>query len=373
MLIESNMTKGFWAEAVYAAADIINVLPNRANENNSPDELWFDEKPDLEMFKVFGCKAMVLVPKEKRRKPDDKSVECIFLRKANDAKAYRLFNRTTRKIVISRDVIFFENDFQMVNGNEKTAVFLPFSDGNDEIILNNNLNADPGESDQDESIIRDGIVEISSAESSENHSDENDSSASSEYLETTADDLDNSIADPTYRTRAIVPENAERPGTRSLPFNLLNYHVAFMLGEPQTYEQAVGGNDKEEWIVAMNEEFDSFIKNRTWILVDRPKDQRVVDNKWVFKVKKNPDDSIDRFKARLVARGFTQEYGVNYFETFSPVVRFTSIRIILAIASSRKMYLKQFDVKTAFLNGELDEEVFMEQPVGFKDGSNKVC
>lgn len=108
-------------------------------------------------------------------------------------------------------------------------------------------------------------------------------------------------------------------------------------------------------------------------MVDRPKDRNIIDDRWVFKVKRNSDDSVERHKARLVARGFSQEYGFDYWETFSPVVRFTSIRTILALAAQRRMKIKQFDVKTAFLNGDLEEEIYMEQPSGFSDGTNKVC
>lgn len=132
------------------------------------------------------------------------------------------------------------------------------------------------------------------------------------------------------------------------------FHVAFIIGEPQSYNQATNCAENEKWIAAMKEEYHSLIQNQTWNLIERPKNQTFVDNKWVFKVKKNPGDSVDRYKARLLARGFTQEYGVNYFETFSPVVRFTSITIILVIASNRNMNLKQFDIKTAFLNGDLN-------------------
>lgn len=123
----------------------------------------------------------------------------------------------------------------------------------------------------------------------------------------------------------------------------------------------------------MNEEYESLIKNGTWQLVDPPKKDKIIDNKWVYKLKLNPDDTIERFKARLVVRGFTQSYGVNYKETFSPVVRPASVRAILAISAARKMKLFQFDVKTAFLYGELVEDVYMKQPVGYDDGSGKVC
>lgn len=123
----------------------------------------------------------------------------------------------------------------------------------------------------------------------------------------------------------------------------------------------------------MDEEYDALVKNHTWILVEPPNDQKVIDNRWVYKIKERPDGSIDRYKARLVVRGFTQEYGIDYQETFSPVVKFTSVRAILALAASRKMTLKQFDVKTAFLNGVLEENVFMSQPIGYDDGTERVC
>lgn len=138
--------------------------------------------------------------------------------------------------------------------------------------------------------------------------------------------------------------------------------------EPKTYEEAITSSDHKQWEQAMNEEYDALIKNHTWILVNPPRNQKVIDNRWVFKLKQHLDGSIDRYKARLVVRGFTQEFGVDYQETFSPVVRFTSIRAILAIAASKKLKLKQFDVKTAFLNGVLEEDVFMSQPIGFDDG-----
>lgn len=97
------------------------------------------------------------------------------------------------------------------------------------------------------------------------------------------------------------------------------------------------------------------------------------DYRWTYKVKTNSDGSIQRFKARLVARGFRQQAGIDYHETFSPVARFDSIRTILSIAASRNLKLQQFDIKTAFLHGELDETIFMKQPKGYEDGTKRVC
>jgi len=115
--------------------------------------------------------------------------------------------------------------------------------------------------------------------------------------------------------------------------------------------------------------------NQVWNLVDLPLGRKAIGNKWILKIKRKADGSIERYKARLVAKGYTQQEGIDYEETFSPVVRFTSIRLILAIVAHLDLELHQMDVKTAFLNGELDEEIYMEQPVGFvvEGQEHKVC
>ncbi|KAL0405649.1 UNVERIFIED_CONTAM: Retrovirus-related Pol polyprotein from transposon TNT 1-94 [Sesamum latifolium] len=137
------------------------------------------------------------------------------------------------------------------------------------------------------------------------------------------------------------------------------------IDEPATYEEAVTSPNANEWITAMKEEMSSMAKNNVWELVDLPAGRKTIGNKWVLKVKRNADGSIDKFKARLVAKGYTQREGIDYEETFSPVVRFASVRLILAIVVHLDLELFQMNVKTAFLNGELDEEIYMDQPEGF--------
>ncbi|RVW13792.1 Retrovirus-related Pol polyprotein from transposon RE1 [Vitis vinifera] len=125
--------------------------------------------------------------------------------------------------------------------------------------------------------------------------------------------------------------------------------------------------------IAMKEELDALTKNHTWDLVTLPPGQSVVGCKWIYKIKTRSDGSVERYKARLVAKGFTQEYGIDYEETFAPVARISSVRALLAVAAARKWDLFQMDVKNAFLNGDLSEEVYMQPPTGLSVESNKVC
>jgi hypothetical protein len=136
-------------------------------------------------------------------------------------------------------------------------------------------------------------------------------------------------------------------------------------GEPSCYQEAINDIDYAKWKMEMKEEMDSLVKNKTWDLVELPKDRKVVGCKWVYKLKKGVDGKIERYKSRLVAKGYSQMEGIYFHEIFSPVVKLVSIRIVLALVSFLYLELEQLDVKTTFLHGDLDKEIYMEQPEGF--------
>src|SRR6266404_2877173 len=140
--------------------------------------------------------------------------------------------------------------------------------------------------------------------------------------------------------------------------------------DPYTFKEAMSSVDAEAWLEACQYELDALAKLKVWTLMDLPKGRKVVKNKWVFKKKAD-----GRFCARLVAKGFTQIEGVDFDETFSPVARFESLQLLLALAALEDWEIHQMDVKSAFLHGDLDEEIYMEQPTGFiiAGKEHKVC
>jgi len=145
--------------------------------------------------------------------------------------------------------------------------------------------------------------------------------------------------------------------------------------EPKTYTEAMMGPDYERWLDAMLSKMESMRENQVWNLVDPPNGMRAVECKWISKKKIDADRKVHIYKARLVAKGFCQIQGVDYDETFLPVAMLKSIRILLAIAAYYDYEIWQIDVKTAFLNGNISEDVYMTQPEGFVNQQNvrKVC
>lgn len=152
----------------------------------------------------------------------------------------------------------------------------------------------------------------------------------------------------------------------------INLATAEAEDDPTNFRDAMKRSDKAEWFKAMQEEIASLVKNNVWKLVDRPADQNIVTNRWVLRIKRKPNGAIDRYRARLVARGFSQVHGIDYSETYAPVAHMSSIRMLFAHAAIHGLRIAQFDVKTAFLYGDLDEKIFMEQPEGFVEDSSKV-
>lgn len=248
MLLDSKLPKHFWAAAVQAAVNVTNSLPNSPN-GIAPDELWYNKKCNLKHFRVFGSKAMVWKPEMKRGKLDSKSFECVYLRRADDAKAFRLYDMNTRKIIISHDVIFMENETKVIDSNcvtKSSKVFIENDECSDEILEIGNTTNDSNESTP--TAMGENIPNISpgaESESTESIGERSNNSilersdilndtfesTTGEMNVTTVDDgaLDSRHRDPDFRTRAKTNEDADRVQTRSVTRSVLNYHCELFL------------------------------------------------------------------------------------------------------------------------------------------------
>ena len=190
--------------------------------------------------------------------------------------------------------------------------------------------------------------------------------------------LPNDLAD--YQLARDRVRRSVKPPTRYIDEDMLYFALCIAeqveFQEPASYREAMQSKERDRWLKAMIEEIESLIKNGTWILVDKVDGRKIVSCKWIFKKKiESADNDKIRFKARLVARGFTHEHGIDFNEVFSPVVKHASIRILLAVVAKLDWELEQLDVKTAFLHGDLEETIYMQQPEGFiKPGEEaKAC
>lgn len=325
MLQAKNLPMYLWAEAVNTAVYLQNRTPSRMNPEKTPFELWHGEKPDVGHLKIFGSVAYVHVPRQFRNKWAAKSKKTIFVGYHGDSTNYRLFDENVKRVSVARDVIFNENGEGIVNDNEQQYIFT--------------LSDDDLSTEDDQESVTD-MTEPGDPEQNEDD-DREDQDGQQRQL----------------RNR----DSIKRP---------IRYQVNVAEYTPLTFREAVNGPDSKNWKTAIAEELESHQTNQTWVLVKRKGDMRPIDSKWVFKVCRDDKGKVIRHKARLCARGFHQIEGLDYTETFAPVIRYDSLRIFLALVTQRDFEMIQFDVKTAFLYGDLHEDITMEVPEGLMDADN---
>ena len=331
MLSESKLGKCYWAEALMTAVYLKNRSPTVSNENKTPYELWTGRIPNVSHLRTFGCICYSHIPRDERQKLDPKAREAIFLGYGTETKGYRLCDINTKKIFLSRDVIFDEQKFIDCNTDKRT------------------------EDSKNKQTI----------ELIEEHSDEPEDALEDHIKETDFKEQPTYVDETQHLTDEVTLPRPKR--NRKAPQYYGEWaNISETIKEPKTYKEAIESNESDEWKSAMEEEIKSLEENQVWTLTQLPDDRKTIGCKWVFKCKYNSDGVLERYKARLVAQGYNQQYGIDYQDTFSPVARFESIRLIISLAAINKLKLHQMDVTTAFLNGALKEDIFMKQPEGYK-------
>ena len=323
MLLAKNLPKFLWAEAVNTAVYILNRTGPSNVDGKTPYELFTGKTAHLNKLRVFGTKCFVHVPSQQRRKWDAKGKRGVFVGYSDEVDGYRIWIQPENSVVRSRNVVF-EPEIA-----EQMLSLFP-------VDVDDGAEVDEAVPDLQE----DEKLHLAAGSST-----------------------DGLIESPRHlRDRSTIKS----------PERLIEVMLA-EIDEPRSFAEANNSRERLHWKAAMEEEMASLEENSTWTLVELPVGRKPVSNRWVYRVKRKANGEIDRYKARLVVRGFSQREGIDYNETFSPVARFDTIRTVLSIAANEHLKLVQFDVKTAFLNGVIEEEIFMQQPEGYSDGTNRVC
>jgi hypothetical protein len=301
-------------------------------------ELWTGTYATLGHLRVFGTESYVHIPNQKRHKWNQKSKLGRLVCYMGEKDGYRIWIPNERKVVLSRDVLFKPEVVCSLRNVTKAESMCPI------------LHIAPNQE-----------IQVF-----QNHQS-NDGNTS------TSGGSQDSNSQRNVQERKSVREKKQPNWMTSGKFACLagNSQEDYCFN-PISYTEAMQSNKQKQWMKAMNDELASLKENGTWELFKRPIYAKVIQNRWDMLVKMSCDGNAC-FKARLVAKGYAQKPGIDYDETFSPVAQHDTIRTLLAVAASKGMKLKLFDVKTAFLYGELEEEVYLEQPEGFDNGSGLVC
>ncbi|KAJ9551956.1 hypothetical protein OSB04_016001 [Centaurea solstitialis] len=413
MLADSKLPITFWAEAVNTACYVQNRVHVVKSKGKTPYELFKNKKPFIGFFVPFGCPCSILNTKTHLGKFDSKSDDGFF------SKAVRVFNTVSRTIEESDNVKFNEHT-PNVHGTGPDWLF-------DIDSLTNSLNmsnaVDTGpiikEKETDTPFVLFPPSTISSEEKESETEVQEDASENQEGDKETEEtpQLESNVENETGDTSEITqPDPSESgPDDSNLgellseePLHLTrtqkNHPASQVIGDVASpmitrkqsreagYVNTHSGmlscflsqNEPKKvldamkdpsWIEAMQEELLQFVLQHVWDLVDLPKGHRVIGTKWIFRNKTDERGIVIKNKARLVAQGYTQEEGIDYDDVFAPVARIEAIRLFLAFASYKGFKVYQMDVKSAFLYGTIDEEVYVCQPPGFEDPKypDRVC
>ncbi|KAM1079132.1 hypothetical protein ACFX2B_013731 [Malus domestica] len=390
LLQTAKLPSQFWSFACQTTIYLINRMPTPILHNQSPFEALYGVVPMIHHLRTFGCACYPFLRPYNATKLQAKTTKCVFLGYASKFKGFICFAVSTHKFFVSRHVVFSEHEFPYNDLLSRATT--PQSTTSVHITDLSSLPVVPSQP----------IVTIPSSHtpiSPESPLHSPSAPGSSSFSATTSHFLDpppspQSITGAVSTTDHIPVVLEHSPVTLQVVSSIPSLNIHHMqtrsksgiskkkvllsalatsmdadlsMCEPKTYKSALKSH---VWFQAMKEEISALHTQGTWSLVPLPANKNLVGCKWIFKLKRHSDGSIARHKARLVAKGFSQEPGLDYSETFSPVVKPTTVRIVLALAAQFNWSLRQLDVKNAFLHGILQDEVYMDQPPGFEDPQN---
>ena len=362
MLSYSSLPISFWGYAIETAMYLLNLVPSKTVPK-TPTELWKGRKPSLSHIRIWGAPAHVL--RNDPNKLESRTEVCMFVGYPKGTRGGLFYSPSDKKVIVSTHATFLEEDY-ISNFKPKSKIILEELDSAQEqteppvswpliplipMHVQRGENVPEGEQAQVEPVEQDPIQVEPEPE---------------EPVQEELVPLQAQNNEP----QPVELHRSDRVRRKPARYVLLgeSYQVIAIDSEddPINYKEALEDVDVQEWQKAMDREMESMYSNSVWSLVEAPKGVKPIGCKWIYKRKRGSDGKVETFKARLVAKGYTQKEGIDYEETFSPVAMLKSIRILLAVAASLDYEIWQMDVKTAFLNGNLNEDIYMQQPEGFK-------
>ncbi|WJZ96754.1 hypothetical protein VitviT2T_015407 [Vitis vinifera] len=374
-LIATKTPISYWGKAITSAAYLINRVPSSSINFQTPLQALTNvvvapTVPNLPP-RVFGCVAFVHLHKHQRTKLTSHALQCVFVGYALHKKGYRCYHPPTRQMYITMDVVFHEDSMYFSSESELQGEYhkeIQTLDYDYHISKEN-------ESGQSELVNQEaGELDMSGQQfgSEDVFTEIPNQSSSVEGVLNLEPDLfmkrlphrhNRGIPKPTYEpelsTKVKYPMSNYVSNHRLSESNKSFVNQLSTVAIPNSVQEALAD---PRWKAAMNEEMKSLQKNETWELVECPQGKKPVGCHWIYTVKYKADGSIERFKARLVAKGYTQTYGIDYTETFQPVAKINTVRVLLSLAANLDWPLQQFDMKNAFMHGELSKEVYMDLP-----------
>ena len=384
LLIISGCPPSFWAEALDTASYLRNFCPSTCIDNKIPFEIW-NGRPltwnDLKHLRVFGCQAWAAILDSK--KLEERAEECVMLGYPKGQKGYKLWSFKRKKIIISRDVHFQERKFpfklKKTEDNKKKNVWEDYEDENsseDETQYNFYQHREEKEEEENEEELEEEGNEEEFDEEEENEEQEEKEESGNESETSLQEDFENVLQQEERRHEEDSPRRSTREKKEKPPCILSCCKLVRAVQEeidiPQSVQEALRSTHSKEWKAAMDVEMRVLQDMNTWEVIKRRPDMNVIGSKWVFAVKRNHKGKITSFKARLVAQGFKQIAGVDFDETYSPVMRRRCLRILVAVAVENDWEIHQVDVVAAYLNSPIDKPVYMEQPQQYEEKDRKI-
>ncbi|KAJ9553280.1 hypothetical protein OSB04_017325 [Centaurea solstitialis] len=355
-LIQASLPPQFWVEALLSSVHTFNLLPSTTIQYKTPFEVLFGFFPTYSHLRVFGCLCYPNTSPTSAHKLAPRSSACVYLGPSTDHRGYRCLDLITQKVIISRHVNFDETHFPFPDFQPR-----PSSEDYDAFEVDDSL---PSLSPMVDTFSPPPVAGPSASVSSSQPPPAEPSGTSSSA----------ESSQPPAPTASSGHPMTTRSRTGSLkPKQIFNLSVTSDISPiPRSPAQAMCD---PHWRAAMDAEMAAILSNYTWDLVPKPSDANIVGNRWLFRHKFDSNGRLERYKARLVAQGFSQQPGLDFDDTFSPVVKPATIRTVLSISISRNWPIHQLDVKNAFLHGDLTETVYMRQPPGYINSSfpDHVC